>query len=409
MAGDDPGGRDWAAAYDRGAAAALRAGQDAINACYKVSSMFAQTARNYEAADAASTPGVRHAIAAATATLPDDCVVGLAFDVPTAAGGSGSAPTGWGLIQHVVGYVWPDGHQDRLHAAASSWRSCADSLWSLSEYAAVAAVPAMGHHLPEFADMSTVCNGVYMHLREVAHAQYGLADACVELAHHLDVVHSEVEGELVSLVEWSAAIQATGFLASVFSFGTAEGPTQAAQAGRIARTAARVAQLIEKFIAMARAVASSIAAVTGRAEAVAARLRVVLSAKVTTAAVTAAGRLRSVRATGELGALGRLAVDRDIAFRYIDNPKLFDPAVLRGRTIEDVRSAIPKEWARKPSRRGNGEVFRDPANSGRQIRIMAGYPAGSRADPVTLGPYAVVSQGGKSPVKIALAGNPTLK
>jgi hypothetical protein len=307
MAGDDSGGRDWATAYDRAAAATLRAAQDAINACYQVSSMFAQTARNYEAADSASTAGVRHAIAAATSALPDDCTIGLALRVPSAAGGSGGGPTGWGLIDDAVGYVWPNGHQDRLHRAASAWRSCGDRLWSLSEYAAVAAVPAMGHHLPEFDDMTTVCDGLYMHIREVASAQFALADACGELAHHLDVVHSEVEHELVSLVEWSAAIQATGFVASVFSFGTAEAPTQAAQAGRIAKTAARVGQLIEKFTAMARTVAQSINAVAERAEAVAARVRVVLNAKVTAAAVTVAGRLRTVRATGELGALGRLS------------------------------------------------------------------------------------------------------
>ncbi|MDT4948296.1 MAG: hypothetical protein QOJ37_891, partial [Pseudonocardiales bacterium] len=307
MAGNDPGGRDWAASYDRGVAATLRASQDAINACYRLSSMFAQTARNYEAADAASTAGVRHAIAAATSALPNDCVIGLATEVPTAAGGSGGGPTGWGLIDDIVGYVWPDGHQDRLHAAASSWRSCADSLWSLSEFVAVAAVPAMGHHLPEFDDMSTVCDGLYLHIREVAHAQFGLADACDELAHHLDVVHSEVEGELVSLLEWSAAIQATGFIASIFSLGTAEAPTQAVQAARIAKTAARVGELIQKFIAMARVVAQSIAAVVERAEAVAGRLRLLLNAKVAAATVTAVGRLRTVRATGELGAIGRLA------------------------------------------------------------------------------------------------------
>lgn len=306
MAGDDPGGRDWAAAYDRAAAATLHAAEDAINASYQVSSMFAQTARNYEAADSASTAGVRDAIAAATSALPDDCRIGLALGVPGAAGGSGGGPTGWGLIDDAVGYAWPNGHQDRLHRAAAAWRSCGDRLWSVSEYAAVAAVPAMGHHLPEFDDMTTVCGGLYTHIREVASAEFALADACDALAHHLDVVHSEVEHELVGLLEWSAAIQATGFVASVFSFGTAEAPTQAVQAGRIARTAARVGQLIEKFIAMARTVAQSISAVVERAEAVAARLRVVLNAKVTAAAVTAAGRLRTVRATGELGALSRL-------------------------------------------------------------------------------------------------------
>jgi len=51
---------------------------------------------------------------------------------------------------------------------------------------------------------------------------------------------------------------------------------------------------------------------------------------------------------------------------------------------------------------------RVPGNAGRQIRIMPGYPDGSRVDPVTLGPYAVVSQNGVV-VKIPLLGNPTLQ
>jgi hypothetical protein len=44
-------------------------------------------------------------------------------------------------------------------------------------------------------------------------------------------------------------------------------------------------------------------------------------------------------------------------------------------------------------------VYRDPDNFGRQIRIMPGYRPGSRADPLTTGPYAVVSQNGRT-VKI---------
>jgi len=39
---------------------------------------------------------------------------------------------------------------------------------------------------------------------------------------------------------------------------------------------------------------------------------------------------------------------------------------------------------------------------------MDGYRAGSRAEPVTAGPYVVVSQNGDR-VKIPLAGNPTLE
>jgi hypothetical protein len=94
--------------------------------------------------------------------------------------------------------------------------------------------------------------------------------------------------------------------------------------------------------------------------------------------------------------------------RKIGSPKEFDPQELRGLSAEEVRARIPDDWQLAPSARGGGEVFRDPAHNGRQVRIMPGYPAGSRADPMTLGPYVVVSQNGNKPVKIPLEGNPTL-
>jgi hypothetical protein len=94
--------------------------------------------------------------------------------------------------------------------------------------------------------------------------------------------------------------------------------------------------------------------------------------------------------------------------KKIGSPKEFDPEELRGVSADDVRARIPDDWEPVPSARGGGEVFRDPAHNGRQIRIMPGYPSDSRANPMTWGPYAVVSQNGKKPVKIPLEGNPTL-
>ena len=39
---------------------------------------------------------------------------------------------------------------------------------------------------------------------------------------------------------------------------------------------------------------------------------------------------------------------------------------------------------------------------------MDGYPPGTRPDPITEGPYAVVSQGNGPAIKIPLLGNPVL-
>ena len=92
----------------------------------------------------------------------------------------------------------------------------------------------------------------------------------------------------------------------------------------------------------------------------------------------------------------------------IGGPDELDPHSLHGMDAENLRASIPNDWPVKPSRSGNGLVYRDPAHNGRQVRIMDGYRAGSRAEPVTAGPYVVVSQNGDR-VKIPLAGNPTLE
>jgi hypothetical protein len=334
MAGSDPAGRDWAASYDRAATATMRASQDVVNACYSLSAMFAQTARNYEAADAASTAGARRAMASAVASVPPVSGLTVFEQLPSAAGGSGGGPGHWGLIADLVGYVWPNGHQDRLHAAASVWRACADDLWQRSEYVAVAAASSIDDHLPEFDDMTTVCSSMYLHVRSVAQAQYALADACDELAHHLDEAHSAIEGELASLVEWTAGIEGVGLLASVFSFGTAEAPTQAIEAARIARTAARVAELIQKFMALARSAAQSIAAVVERADRVAAELAGLRDVRLSAVVVTqvklmpSALRIQEALATRRIGALaGRFPV---LSMTSVQAEKKFKHAAVLG-------------------------------------------------------------------------------
>ena len=62
----------------------------------------------------------------------------------------------------------------------------------------------------------------------------------------------------------------------------------------------------------------------------------------------------------------------------------------------------------RDSSKGEGIVHEDPIHRGSQIRLMDGYPPGSRPDPITEGPYAVVSQANGPPVKIPLFGNPVL-
>ncbi|MGZ4455383.1 MAG: hypothetical protein ACXVWV_05360, partial [Nocardioides sp.] len=89
----------------------------------------------------------------------------------------------------------------------------------------------------------------------------------------------------------------------------------------------------------------------------------------------------------------------------LDDPGSFDPEALRGLSKGDV-SRLVSQWEREPSARGLGVVYKDPLHYGRRIRIMDGYP-GNRPDPLTHGPYVVVSQNGVK-MKLPLEGNPLL-
>lgn len=91
----------------------------------------------------------------------------------------------------------------------------------------------------------------------------------------------------------------------------------------------------------------------------------------------------------------------------ISDPKGFSPDSVKGMSRDDLEKAIPPDWVRGESRSGGGVVFRDPNNPGRQVRLMPGYTGGNRPDALAHGPYAVISQNGRT-VKIPLEGNPTL-
>ena len=374
MAGSDAGGVAWAASYDHAATVALQAAADLADAVDRLAQMFAQTARNYEAADAASTADERRLVDSAVSALPRfGPVFGLPVCMPpSAAGGSGGGPPGWGLIAGLVGHVWPNGHQDRLRAAAAAWVACAEAFEHGAADTVSASQLAITDQLPEAPDMWTVCHSLAAQLRELAEVHRALARSCEGLAHHLDEVHAAVEGELESLLDWTLGIQAAGGLLSIVSFGTAEAPTQAVEAARVGATAARVAQLIERFAGLARTLAASIGSVAERAVEVSGRVRVYLDAKLTEAAVTTVQRYRTLRLSDDTGAIGRLGGEAsgfpDLVATNLRLEKKFKHAgpfgiaVPRGRHGFEVFRAVLADFIERPTTtRIFGEYHRERA------------------------------------------------
>ena len=231
----------------RGAGHAARAGQRRQRVL-PIGDLFAQSARNYERADLASSPSraERNTVLAAVVALPGPTSLRYSPSVPSAAGGSGGGPPGWSVVQHAVGYVWPNGHQDRLRRAAAAWNAAAASVDDAAVEANLPSVAFALDRLPERDDVVTVCCGVASHLQELAGVQRSLADACEQLAGHIDRVHADVEHELAGLAWQSGVIEGIGLLVSIPTVGAAELPTQGVEASRIAAVARRVASLIRR-------------------------------------------------------------------------------------------------------------------------------------------------------------------
>lgn len=398
MAGDDPGGTDWAASYDKAARATLQATQQAVNAAFKTSSMFGRSGLNYAQAEAASTAGSQPASTSALLQkLPGDAFVGPRALPPSATGGGGDAPAGWFLIQAVVDCVWPNGHQDRLHRAADAWNASAAELENAVGHVGLPALEFAADDLPEADDIATVCRGLSDHLFDLAQAHHSLARACTDLAHHIDECHSAVEHELIELVAESVAIQAIGAVLSVVTLGLAEGPTQATQGARIAAVAAKVGVLIHRFSTAAKTLAASLPSITTAAQRIHDTLEALAGTRLAVAGAHAVGGLprdaRIARKTGEAGrqaraeiaATERLArgvtsvvkVPPKVASRKVGDPGVWkNPKSLRSHFEKhghEFGATSPEDYATRASdllHRGvHGEIPCKIDRAGKKIRV----------------------------------------
>lgn len=254
MAGSDPGGVAWGKAYDDTARVLISATTDTASACFRLAALLQQSGLNYGRAEIASAGGEW------TDDRNDYADRAVYCSPPVSAvGGGGPTPAAWSLVEHAVGYVWPNGHQDRFRAAAAAWSRYAIALECAADDVAPAVATIAGQQVPEVDRALAACSTLRTTLGRLAATGRSLATACEEYAEHLDDAHSQVEHELVSLLEWTAAIEAVGAVGAVFTFGASEAAAQAAETSRLAATAVRVAEIIGKLASLARGAAEYLA------------------------------------------------------------------------------------------------------------------------------------------------------
>jgi hypothetical protein len=259
--------------------------------------------------------------------------------IPSASGGSGSPPTGWGLIESAVGYAWPNGHQDKLRAAANAWSTAADGLAIASGEIPEAVSAIAAQQSAEVSDALTVCNGMVQHLDDVATACRALSKGCSDLADGIDKAHNDVKNELVSLLEWTAGIEAGGLLVGIFTAGIGEGAAQAAEAGRIAATASRVGKFIQTLVELAGTVARAVGTVFTKIGEIAQRLQRILGVRVTEATSEAASKAPELAKDAETTAEDSLKAADDTGLHPDDPlPTHADGRPLNSSEAKSVRS-----------------------------------------------------------------------
>jgi hypothetical protein len=307
MAGTDPAGANWAAAYDAAAAATTATLTDLKNGCLNVSAMLAMTGFNHVLADSASDPGRQTPAPPDTPEYEPPTQWASGPEVPTAHGGSGSPPTGWDLVAGLVALVWPNGNPGVLRKAAGAWQTIADGLNRASFTIPEAIHAIRSQNSPEVDDAATVCQSMMDHIQYVAEGCRQLSWACRDLADHIDATHQAVTDELVSLLAWTAAIEAGGLALGIFSLGLAEGAAQGVEAARIAATASRISGILAKFVSAVETVTTGIASAVAKVAEVSQRLKAILGARVVAASTTEARTLPAI-ADAQAGAVGRLEV-----------------------------------------------------------------------------------------------------
>lgn len=310
MAGTDPGGEKWAHAYDQAADGVTGMAQDVINGCYQLAALLQMTGFNHDKANGASTVGGPGTRPAPSAYAGDSVVLATP---PSAAGGSGDEPEGWHLIADLVGYVWPNGHQDLLRKAGSAWLTAASAISDAGDGVSEATAQIALVQSPEVGDATRACTEMRGHIGDLSSACTTLGNACNEYAKHLDDAHHQVINMLVSLVEETAAMAAAGGLLTVVTAGISDAAAAGAIAARCAAVAAEVGGVLGDLIEAAGVVAQTVVNALARVVEVARDLKVLLGAKLSEATAAVVSKVPGISKAAEDVGTAALEGDAEIA------------------------------------------------------------------------------------------------
>jgi hypothetical protein len=331
MAGTDSGGIEWASHYDDAATNLVLATVDLVNSLGSMANLVNGNLKNHENADYSAALPYNPYPDPDYDGDPDPGHYNVSVSisgVPSAAGGNGDEPHGWGLIaSHLEGFVWPDADTGKLRDAASAWAKAAEAVGN-QEYVVAACRGSIGtQRSPEISLAQSACSELEGHVRDLAEGMREIGTACSDYAQHVDDHHDEIIGILEELLAWSAVDQVAGGVLSFFTFGGAEAGAQAIEAGLITRTALRIVGVLRRLKSLASGIAAKIALTAGKALKISAKLAKFVKAEAIAAKLEKAGVLITLKGRKLAGVLTKPTVgDRklqnlvDNFYKHVGNP-----------------------------------------------------------------------------------------
>jgi hypothetical protein len=264
MAGTDNGAHAWASKYDTfcgghaGGEGLMEAASLAIMGAAQCSDLLHTTAINHQNADQQSAINNNTAPAFPPGAKPTFPVPAI----PSAEGGHSDVPGWWHTIEaYVEGEMWPNGHQDKLRAAADAWHTAANELRSAADNANNFVIAAIRvQKSPEFPSAADNCRKSRDSFNAIADGFDAAGKACSDYAQAIDDAHSKILQEMAWL---GGTIVVTEVVAAVlipFTLGGSEAVSKVVDVARLVAAGARIAEICRAFRVAAEA--SSLPAVS---------------------------------------------------------------------------------------------------------------------------------------------------
>jgi len=251
MAGSDKAAKAFSDAYDpaaggvEGSAGAMEAGAACMDAAGVFSNLLRTGHENWLNADSPNGQAGSN-----SGPVPPEIAVGKVISIPRAYGGGDGSPGWWSVIAaYTQGEIWPNGHQDKLRAAATAWKNAASQIPNVTKHLTAATDALQTQQAPEITEATSAIGDLKGQLNTLADQFTALGNACDTYAQQIDDAHHNILSELKSLLGWTLGIETVAVIAGFFSFGTGAGAMQAVEEARLVVAGSRVAQTIRAFAA----------------------------------------------------------------------------------------------------------------------------------------------------------------